>query len=149
MEFDYLFIRIRFTCKSDEEIIETCLLHLLHYEVIQSHSDNGNFWLACYGYLIFFIIDFGMQDYFMLSFIDVILHYVCLLSWLSYTRLDSFQGTNTFYREAHPPEGVPSSGEVVVLLHGAAFKSETWLKLNTINLLAAMGHRVVAIDLPG
>ncbi|XP_069981505.1 putative protein-lysine deacylase ABHD14B [Penaeus vannamei] len=61
----------------------------------------------------------------------------------------NIMGTNTFYREAHPPDGVSNSGEVVVLLHGAAFKSETWLNLNTINLLAAMGHQVVAIDLPG
>lgn len=59
------------------------------------------------------------------------------------------QGSNTFYREALPPEGITSSGEVVVLLHGAAFQSKTWLDLNTINLLAAMGHRVIAIDLPG
>lgn len=59
------------------------------------------------------------------------------------------QGVNTFYREAGPPEGVTGSGEVVVLLHGAAFQSKTWLDLNTINILAAMGHRVIAVDLPG
>lgn len=58
-------------------------------------------------------------------------------------------GINTFYREANPPEGVTSSGEVAVLLHGMAFKSETWLNLRTIHLLAAMGHRIIAIDLPG
>ncbi|XP_068218350.1 putative protein-lysine deacylase ABHD14B isoform X2 [Palaemon carinicauda] len=61
----------------------------------------------------------------------------------------NIMGTNTFYREANPPSGVTSSGEVVVLLHGMAFKSETWLNLGTINILAAMGHRVIAIDLPG
>ncbi|XP_045601933.1 putative protein-lysine deacylase ABHD14B [Procambarus clarkii] len=61
----------------------------------------------------------------------------------------NIMGSNTFYREALPPEGVSSSGEVVVLLHGAAFQSKTWLDLNTINLLAAMGHHVIAIDLPG
>ena len=38
---------------------------------------------------------------------------------------------------------------MVVLLHGAAFKSETWLNLGTINILAAMGHHVIALDLPG
>lgn len=58
-------------------------------------------------------------------------------------------GANTFYREAKPPAGVEASGEVVVLLHGAAFKSANWLELNTINLLAGMGHRVIAVDLPG
>lgn len=61
----------------------------------------------------------------------------------------NIMGVNTFYREAGPPEGVARSGEVVVLLHGAAFQSKTWLNLNTINILAAMGHRVIAIDLPG
>ncbi|XP_050718383.1 putative protein-lysine deacylase ABHD14B isoform X2 [Eriocheir sinensis] len=61
----------------------------------------------------------------------------------------NIMGANTFYREAQVPAGVEASGEVVVLLHGAAFKSATWLELNTINLLAAMGHRVIAVDLPG
>ncbi|KAK3870406.1 hypothetical protein Pcinc_024364 [Petrolisthes cinctipes] len=61
----------------------------------------------------------------------------------------NIMGVNTFYREAGPPEGVAGSGEVVVLLHGAAFQSKTWLDLNTINILAAMGHRVIAVDLPG
>lgn len=61
----------------------------------------------------------------------------------------NIMGANTFYREAKPPTEVESSGEVVVLLHGAAFKSANWLELNTINLLAAMGHRVIAVDLPG
>ncbi|XP_042240766.1 protein ABHD14B-like isoform X3 [Homarus americanus] len=61
----------------------------------------------------------------------------------------NIMGSNTFYREAQPPEGVASSGEVVVLLHGAAFNSKTWLDLHTIDLLAGMGHRVIAIDLPG
>ncbi|KAK8746653.1 hypothetical protein OTU49_017123, partial [Cherax quadricarinatus] len=61
----------------------------------------------------------------------------------------NIMGSNTFYREAQPPEGVASSGEVVVLLHGAAFQSKTWLDLNTINLLAAMGHHIIAVDLPG
>ncbi|KAG0719499.1 Protein ABHD14B [Chionoecetes opilio] len=61
----------------------------------------------------------------------------------------NIMGAATFYREAKPPAGVEASGEVVVLLHGAAFKSATWLDLNTINLLAGMGHRVIAVDLPG
>ncbi|XP_076045937.1 putative protein-lysine deacylase ABHD14B isoform X2 [Oratosquilla oratoria] len=58
-------------------------------------------------------------------------------------------GVETFYREAKPPEGIQESGVVVLLLHGAAFKSKTWLDLATIHLLAAMGHVVIAIDLPG
>lgn len=61
----------------------------------------------------------------------------------------NIMGADTFYRIAEPPVGVESSGEVVVLLHGAAFKSQTWLDLGTIHNLSAMGHRVFAIDLPG
>src|SRR5687767_12705305 len=37
----------------------------------------------------------------------------------------------------------------VLLLHGMSFTSKTWLELNTINILSALGYRVVAIDLPG
>lgn len=54
-----------------------------------------------------------------------------------------------FYREALPPEGVTPTHQNALLLHGMNFKSETWLNLGTIRLLAAMGHRVVAFDLPG
>lgn len=61
----------------------------------------------------------------------------------------NIMGADTFYRTAEPPAGVESSGEVIVLLHGAAFKSQTWLDLGTIHKLSAMGHRVFAIDLPG
>ncbi|CAL4130559.1 unnamed protein product, partial [Meganyctiphanes norvegica] len=61
----------------------------------------------------------------------------------------NIMGADTFYRSAEPPAGVQSSGEVVVLLHGAAFKSKTWLDLGTIHNLTAMGHGVFAIDLPG
>ncbi|KAK8399050.1 hypothetical protein O3P69_004258 [Scylla paramamosain] len=61
----------------------------------------------------------------------------------------NIMGANTFYREAKPPAEVEPSGEVVVLLHGAAFKSANWVELNTVNLLAGMGHRVIAVDLPG
>ena len=37
----------------------------------------------------------------------------------------------------------------VLLLHGQAFMSENWLQIGTLNYLAAMGHRAVAIDIPG
>ncbi|ELT94930.1 hypothetical protein CAPTEDRAFT_38827, partial [Capitella teleta] len=37
----------------------------------------------------------------------------------------------------------------VLLLHGMAFKAETWRDLGTLTLLGAMGHRAVAVDLPG
>jgi abhydrolase domain-containing protein 14 len=45
---------------------------------------------------------------------------------------------------------VASSEKVVLLLHGAAFTSQTWVsEVPTIASLAAMGHKVVAVDLPG
>lgn len=56
------------------------------------------------------------------------------------------QSMNVFYREALP-EGAPK--HTVLLLHGASFSSETWLKLGTLQLLAIMGHRAVAVDIPG
>jgi len=59
-------------------------------------------------------------------------------------------GAATFTQQADPPEGVSPTGKVVLLLHGAAFTSQTWVdKVQTIATLAALGHRVMAIDLPG
>ena len=51
-----------------------------------------------------------------------------------------------FYREAVAPVTRQTS---LLLLHGASFTSQTWRDLGTMGLLAAMGHRVVAVDLPG
>lgn len=61
-------------------------------------------------------------------------------------RLD-VQGHNVFYREAAPL--MANDLKEVLLLHGKRFKSQTWLQLGTIHLLAAAGHKVVAVDLPG
>ncbi|XP_063224401.1 putative protein-lysine deacylase ABHD14B isoform X2 [Bacillus rossius redtenbacheri] len=54
-----------------------------------------------------------------------------------------------FYREARPPSGVMRTNVSVLLLHGRSFTSETWLKLGTLHVLPALGHRAVAVDLPG
>ncbi|CAM9975715.1 unnamed protein product [Lampetra fluviatilis] len=50
-----------------------------------------------------------------------------------------------FIREAAPSN---VKGEVL-LLHGAAFTSQTWQELGTMNVLANNSFRAVALDLPG
>ncbi|XP_067316561.1 protein ABHD14B [Pseudorasbora parva] len=52
-----------------------------------------------------------------------------------------------FYRQALPSNGTAKL--CVLLLHGIRFSSENWLKIGTLEALAAAGHRAVAIDLPG
>jgi len=59
-------------------------------------------------------------------------------------------GTNIFYRFAEPGENSTPSGQVLFLLHGAAFSSETWEKeIGTIQTMSSLGHKVIAVDLPG
>lgn len=65
------------------------------------------------------------------------------------TKTAVVENIKVFYREAVLPEGVPLSGQSVLLLHGRAFSSETWEKLETLHTLAALGHRAIAVDLPG
>ena len=60
------------------------------------------------------------------------------------TRTVATAGADLYVQEAGPAEGRP-----VLLLHGGRFSSQTWRELGTIDALAAAGHRVVAIDLPG
>ena len=60
-------------------------------------------------------------------------------------------GVSTFIQRASPPPKVSRvSDKTVLLLHGAAFSSQTWVSVvPTIAILAAAGHHVIAIDLPG
>lgn len=59
------------------------------------------------------------------------------------------KGFKVFHREVTPPGGLTPPTKQVLLLHGQAFSSENWYTLGTLSLLAALGHRAVAIDLPG
>ncbi len=54
---------------------------------------------------------------------------------------------DVYIQQAEPADG--KSKVSVLLLHGAAFSSETWKTLGTINYIAAFGYKVVAVDLPG
>ena len=58
---------------------------------------------------------------------------------------------STFLQRASPPPEVARvSDKTVLLLHGAAFSSQTWVsEVPTMTTLAAAGYNVIAIDLPG
>lgn len=49
----------------------------------------------------------------------------------------------------HCLEGGDPAGSTVILLHGMKFQAQTWQELGTLDLLAAAGLHVLAIDLPG
>lgn len=53
----------------------------------------------------------------------------------------------------HYKETLPSAGgsveHSVFFMHGASFSSKTWQDIKTLQLVAAMGYRAVAVDIPG
>ncbi|CAN7988226.1 unnamed protein product [Ixodes hexagonus] len=59
----------------------------------------------------------------------------------------SVNGLKVFYREVKPEDENPYVS--VLLLHGQAFKSETWQTLGTLGVLSRLGYRAVAVDMPG
>jgi len=60
-----------------------------------------------------------------------------------------WQKLNIFYRTVTGASQVGNFNPVVVLLHGASSSSQVWNKLKTLHLIAAVGHRAIAVDLPG
>jgi len=57
------------------------------------------------------------------------------------------QPVTVHYKEALPSSD--GSDQSVFFLHGASFSSETWKEIKTLQLVAAMGYRAVAVDIPG
>ncbi|XP_059080723.1 putative protein-lysine deacylase ABHD14B isoform X1 [Tigriopus californicus] len=80
------------------------------------------------------------------AFLDTSAHDIEVLDKAVYV-----QGQLIFAIEAAPKQSVlPKSGKGVLLLHGWRSFSETWYsRLKTLQLLALLGHRAVAVDLPG
>lgn len=53
-------------------------------------------------------------------------------------------------RQIHYAEtGSPGLAVTVLLLHGASFSAQTWIDLDTLDVLADAGHHAIALDLPG
>jgi abhydrolase domain-containing protein 14 len=51
--------------------------------------------------------------------------------------------------DIHILEAGTSGGRDIILLHGMKFQAETWRRLNTLEQLAAAGHHLLAVDMPG
>jgi len=60
----------------------------------------------------------------------------------------NWQELKIFYQTA-AGTAQASNGSAVVMLHGAGSSSQVWIKIRTMHLIAAMGHRAIAVDLPG
>ncbi len=41
------------------------------------------------------------------------------------------------------------SGRPVLILHGASFNAEVWVKTGTLNAISSIGWRAIAVDMPG
>jgi len=59
-----------------------------------------------------------------------------------------WQKFSIFYQTASDASEV-SNSPVVILLHGASSSSQVWNELKTMHLIAAVGYRAIAVDLPG
>lgn len=55
----------------------------------------------------------------------------------------------TVHYAAARPASAAAGAVSFLLLHGAAFSSDTWRELGTLQTLAALGYTAAAIDLPG
>jgi len=63
------------------------------------------------------------------------------------TRRIDVSGVDTFLRTATPLK--EASNLTFLFLHGAAFSSKVWHDLGSLQLVAALGFKAFAIDLPG
>jgi len=54
-----------------------------------------------------------------------------------------------FYLSVTGSAGSANYTPLIILLHGAGSSSLIWNKLKTLHLISALGHRAIAVDLPG
>ena len=55
---------------------------------------------------------------------------------------EDIDGVKTFVQVAEPVSSSAPTGKVILLLHGAAFSSQTWIdQVDTIASLAALGNK--------
>jgi pimeloyl-ACP methyl ester carboxylesterase len=64
------------------------------------------------------------------------------------TKIDS-QNFNFHGAKIHYLEAGEESAPIVLLLHGASFRAQTWQEIGSLNIIADSGYRAIAIDLPG
>ncbi len=76
--------------------------------------------------------------------------------YLDYLMLVYFQDLRVFYREVIPVSSATNrlhprrhQSYQVLLLHGKSYTSQNWEDIGTLSILAGLGHRAVALDLPG
>lgn len=55
---------------------------------------------------------------------------------------------STFYREARP-RYLSNENAAVLFLHDKRFNSAIWINIGTFQILAELGYRAIAVDLPG
>lgn len=49
----------------------------------------------------------------------------------------------------HYLESGPTNSRSILFLHGASFSAQTWQEIGSLQLLAMLGYRGVAVDIPG
>ncbi|XP_072026411.1 putative protein-lysine deacylase ABHD14B [Amphiura filiformis] len=80
------------------------------------------------------------------SYLQDAVHNHALLQDDGYVEI--FGKYSVYYREVKPGKSRPIVGGVV-FLHGEHYTSQRWMEMGTLHLVANMGLRAIAVDLPG